>query len=324
MTEVNNVNGANGGNNQPSTTKLTIKKNQGITQALFDLVKQMKSEGKAEISDGKITAQEWNQTINKIAELQRMREEIGGQKIYSGGSDRKDYHGSFIVHPNQEIEFTAEEMNALYEAMGVTIKSNAPAAPPAPAAPAAPPAPTAPAAPAAPAAPPAPVAPAAPETPQVSSDNIPQDDANPPKAINLSKSSLTNIEQTKDMSNCGKSMVKDSASGNSYNYDEAGYVTHTYDENGNCTRRIARVFGETVDFYFDYEYDKDGNRTREITRNADGKVKNYTDFEPDKDGIMTGVTHNADGTVNNDNKQKGDVISNAISKAVSNMEEMMW
>lgn len=279
---MNGVNGANGGNNQPSTTKLTIKKNQGITQALFDLVKQMKSEGKAEISVGKITAQEWNQTINKNAELQRIREENDGQKIYSGGSDPKDYRGSFIVQPNQEIEFTAEEMNALYEGMGVTVKSNAPAT-------------TA-----------TPTVPAAPEVPQdAAADNIPKNDANPPSASTPPEvSPLTLIEQNRNMLNRDK-LMKDFASDNSYEYDEDGYVTHTYDKNGKVTREILSNFRGKF-YCYDYEYDADGNRTRLIAH-ANGKVIECCDYEYDADGNLTKeISRKADGTVDYYEVYEGD------------------
>lgn len=135
MTEVSKVNCAQ--NQQPQTTKITIKKNQGITQALFDLVKQQKME----ISDGKIDANEWSATMKKLNEIQSSREQAGQKGIYSGG-EGTDWHKNYIVHEGDQLEFTEAEMNDLYSAMGVSLKKGEkPASPTAPTAPKAPAAP---------------------------------------------------------------------------------------------------------------------------------------------------------------------------------------
>ncbi|MDR1168580.1 MAG: hypothetical protein LBK53_06820 [Heliobacteriaceae bacterium] len=98
---------------------LTIKKGQGLTYALLDLVKAQKME----ISDGKITLAEWNATIDKLAEIQQARRQAGKASIFTGGTDKNDYQTNFVVHPNQQIEFSAEEMDMLYTAMGVSLAS---------------------------------------------------------------------------------------------------------------------------------------------------------------------------------------------------------
>ncbi|MDR1327768.1 MAG: hypothetical protein LBJ74_05110 [Heliobacteriaceae bacterium] len=96
---------------------LTIKKGQGLTYALLDLVNAQKME----MSNGKITLAEWNAAIDKLVEIQQARQNEGKASIFTGGTDRNNYRGNFVVHPNQQIEFTKEEMESLYSAMGVTF-----------------------------------------------------------------------------------------------------------------------------------------------------------------------------------------------------------
>ena len=105
----------------PATIK--IKKNYGITHALKDLVDEMVKNKKAELTDGKITAEEWNAVMDKLIELQQNRKAEGKASIFTGGTDKTKagWHNSFIVHPDQQIEFTAEETAQLYEAMGVKL-----------------------------------------------------------------------------------------------------------------------------------------------------------------------------------------------------------
>jgi len=107
MTEVGKV----------QATTVTVRKGQGLTQALLALVKKQKME----ISDGVITAAEWDKTIDKLEEIQANRKKNGQASIFTGNTDRKDYKKSFVVHPEQEIEFTKAEMGELYEAMGVSF-----------------------------------------------------------------------------------------------------------------------------------------------------------------------------------------------------------
>ena len=105
----------------PATIK--IKKNYGITHALKDLVDEMIKNKTAELTDGKITAKEWNAVLDKLIELQQNRKAEGKASIFTGGTDKTKagWHNSFVVHPNQQIEFTAEETAQLYEAMGVKL-----------------------------------------------------------------------------------------------------------------------------------------------------------------------------------------------------------
>ena len=105
-------------------TTIKIKKNKGITHALKDMVDKLVEQKKAELTDGKITSQEWNAVLDKLVELQENRKAAGKASIFSGGTDKTQagWHNSFVVHPDQEITFTAEETAQIYEAMGVVIK----------------------------------------------------------------------------------------------------------------------------------------------------------------------------------------------------------
>ena len=119
--------------NVPSINAMTIKikKDKGITHALKDVVDNLIKQKKAELTDGKITLQEWNAVMDKLIELQNNRKAQGKASIFGGGTDKTNsgWHNSFVVHPDQEISFTAEETAQIYEAMGVVIKNtNAPAA----------------------------------------------------------------------------------------------------------------------------------------------------------------------------------------------------
>lgn len=100
---------------------IVIKKGQGLTQALRDHANKLGMEK----SDGTISGQEWNRTIDKLVEINQKRKEAGQASIFTGGTDRHDYRHSFVVHPNQKIDFTDAEIKELYESMGVTLSTQA-------------------------------------------------------------------------------------------------------------------------------------------------------------------------------------------------------
>ncbi len=108
--------------NEISAQKITIQKNMGLTQAL----KAHVLKNNYAMSDGSINAKEWNKTIDVLESINEKRKKAGSAPIFTGGTDRSraGWHTSFVVHPNQEIEFTKEEMKELYEAMGVTVGNN--------------------------------------------------------------------------------------------------------------------------------------------------------------------------------------------------------
>lgn len=105
--------------NEITAQKITIQKNMGLTQAL----KAHVLKNNYTMSDGSISAKEWNKTIDVLESINEKRKKAGSTPIFTGGNDRSKsgWHTSFIVQPNQKIEFSKDEMKELYEAMGVTL-----------------------------------------------------------------------------------------------------------------------------------------------------------------------------------------------------------
>ena len=97
----------------------------GITHALQSYITNPDQKDKFTISDGKITAKEWDKTLDKLIEINQKRKNDNKTPIFTGNTNKNDYRTSFVVQPNQEIEFTKDEMNELFAAMGVTINSAA-------------------------------------------------------------------------------------------------------------------------------------------------------------------------------------------------------
>lgn len=105
-------------------TTIVIKKNKGITHALRDYIK---SNPNSVITDGKITPKEWSAALDALVEINNNRKSENKTPIFTGGTDktRAGWHTSFVVHPEQKIEFTSEEMDSIYKALGVTFKEQA-------------------------------------------------------------------------------------------------------------------------------------------------------------------------------------------------------
>ena len=148
----------------------------------------------------------------------------------------------------------------------------------------------------------------------------PQKDTTPPtkSSINLS----TPPSNTPSLNNANTTVEIGSKS---IKYDNNGYETEYYDNQGNMTRSICRSSDNNeIIFYNDYEYnnlgavgrqisyhpnssfnhcidneyDAQGNLTREVHRNSDGTVDYYTDYEYDSQGnVAKEILRNADGTV---------------------------
>ena len=95
-------------------TQITIGRGQGITQALKQLVEEKaKQDPNVKISGGIFTKTEWANTIKVLDEIQANRKANNQASIFG-----KNY----IVFENDKIEFTAEEMSKIYNAMGVEIQ----------------------------------------------------------------------------------------------------------------------------------------------------------------------------------------------------------
>ena len=101
-------------------TKIVIVKDYGITHALKKLVEDNPN---AVMTNGKISTEQWIHTMKALDAIQQKRLENNQSPIFSGGTDKSSdgWHTSYVVHPNQEIEFTPEEMTSLYNSMGVQI-----------------------------------------------------------------------------------------------------------------------------------------------------------------------------------------------------------
>ena len=237
--------------------KIQIKKNLGITHALKDLVEQQKME----LSDGKITAKEWNAVLDKLIEIQQNRKANGQASIFGGGTDktRNGWHNSFIVHPNQEIEFTADEIGQLYEAMGAKFTKAS-----------------------------KPVTPA-----ETSVAQPPADDTGKPEASegtgqkpagNVKEEKRTDEngnEYTAQIREDGKEVAR------KYSTEDGDYtVSIEYDENGNKTREVETGYNTDKPKYI-REYDSEGNKTRETRLREDGTTDNIYDYENDKVKTVT-------------------------------------
>jgi hypothetical protein len=308
---------------------LTIKKGQGLTYALLDLVKAQKME----ISDGKITLAEWNAAIDKLAEIQQARRQAGKASIFTGGTDKNDYQTNFVVHPNQQIEFSAEEMNMLYTAMGVSLASgtadgtqnqpteqNQPAEPEESAAEA--------------------------QNKRVTEpwhddgERITEYDASGKEIKEIYKDGSGKITNTleyeydtsgneiKAIRKDGSGNVEDTyeyeynASGNQIKYihkDGSGNITNTleyeYDASGNEIKRIYKDGSGNIDCTYDYEYDSSGNEIKEIYKDGSGKIAKTWDYEYDASGhkIKTiSCPYNADGKIRDIYEYEYDTSGNQI------------
>ena len=89
---------------------IRIKKDVGITQALKQLVKDAGENVKGSV---------WNDTLDKLVELNNQRKTDNKGSIFSGGTERNDWHRNFVVHEGN-IEFSKSEMEALLDTMQVS------------------------------------------------------------------------------------------------------------------------------------------------------------------------------------------------------------
>ena len=247
------------------SVKIQIEKGLGITHALKKLVEDQKME----LSGGKITAQEWNSVMDKLIEIQNNRKANGQASIFGGGTDktRSGWHNSFVVHPGQEIEFTAEEIGEIYEAMGAKFSNSTPTQAPAP-------------------------TPVQTPTPVLSDPKVPKKDETPP-VTETPPAANTPPAHGKDMSNNKAPLDveflkhhKDKAEqtvlnpdGSSYTYDKDGYISDIFDANGNKTREIHRNSDGSINDYCDYEYHPNGERKAWKTYRPDGTLKIIWEFD---------------------------------------------
>ena len=267
----------------------TVKQNDSLSKIFLE---------QAKLKDSSLDSKkiDWNKVINVFEEIQA-EEAKEGQRIYRSNPN--------VIWSGDKISLSENQMNRIYEAMGLEIS---PAADP-------------PAAggvdnPENPQAPQEPQKPQEPQAPDNASNRPPQQDPNPPKDDPNPPTNCINLPMEKDPNPPSSSLIenmccperknsgyRDQLTGLTYVYDENGYVTDIYDANGNKTRNISRIIVDGTVYslkYTDYEYDAKGNLTREIHREDDGSINfdNYTDYEYDANGNRTReIWRHDDGTV---------------------------
>ena len=247
---------------QIQPVKIQIKKNQGISQALKKLVEDQKME----LTDGKITASEWNAVLDKLIEIQHNRKANGQASIFGGGTDKTKagWHSSFVVHPNQEIEFTAEEIGSLYEAMGASFtKSSTPVAPP-------------------------------------KSNTDPVEAPDKKGEGNKADNGGTEEVKTDENGNEYTAQIKDGKEiKRTYNDDNGTYtVAIEYGNDGKKTKEVETQYDSDKTDYI-REYDKNGNLKSATCYEEDGKTVRYINtYEYDSAGKKTKETRTrGDGTL---------------------------
>lgn len=92
---------------------INITKNQGLTQGLAAYAKNLKG-----ANGGKIDAKEWDATVKELAKIQEERKASNGQSIFSGGSEKGDWHKNMVVQEGT-VNFSDSEMKRLLATMGV-------------------------------------------------------------------------------------------------------------------------------------------------------------------------------------------------------------
>lgn len=294
------------------TIKIDSKTNS-LTKALKKLVE---NNSNLIFTDGKVTASEWNATMDKLAEINQARKQSGQDSIFSGGTDKTSagWQNSFIVHDGQEINFTAEEMKQLYDAMGVTVKS-APAeepeeveeedpveeversADPTP--------------PAADLNQPAPVrAPSVIPQLALNPEHVPSNDCYPEKAGTEEKKGFGPFKKviTYDENGYIESVktkyytiyVERDEEGVATYYNKESYAKgQDVSENSNQYDKIEWYNSDmSPDGAFEYKYDENDNLISYVQRNADGTVKAYNNYEYNEQGLDTRyIERNPDGSV---------------------------
>ena len=63
------------------------------------------------------TVKNWNAVLSIFKEIQQEKQ-AEGEKLYSGGSEAKDWHKNFVIKSGDIIKLTQEQLNKIYKAMG--------------------------------------------------------------------------------------------------------------------------------------------------------------------------------------------------------------
>ncbi len=243
----------------PKIGPIEIKKGEGITYAL----KRIAQENKAIFSDGKITAKEWDKTLDALIEIQNDRKANNQKSIFGGGTDKTKagWHNSFVVNPGDKIEFTEEELTKIFNSMGVSFSKTEKTEKPQP-----------------------PVQPVAP---------------NPPVEEKNSTEGITQEQRTDENGAAYTADIKDGQEVKRTYKRGDGTLSKVYEyQDGREVKYTDYADdGETVNRTSETEYDSSGNKAKETWKRGDGTVSSVYEYQDGREVKYT--VYAADGeTVN--------------------------
>ena len=234
---------------------IEIKKGEGITYAL----KRIAQENKAIFSDGKITAKEWDKTLDALIEIQNDRKANNQKSIFGGGTDKTKagWHNSFVVNPGDKIEFTEEELTKIFNSMGVSFSKTEKTEKPQP-----------------------PVQPVAP---------------NPPVEEKNSTEGITQEQRTDENGAAYTADIKDGQEVKRTYKRGDGTLSEVYEyQDGREVKyTVYAADGETVNSTCETEYDSSDNKAKETWKRGDGTVSSVYEYQDGKE--VKKIDYAADG-----------------------------
>ena len=234
---------------------IEIKKGEGITYAL----KRIAQENKAIFSDGKITAKEWDKTLDALIEIQNDRKANNQKSIFGGGTDKTKagWHNSFVVNPGDKIEFTEEELTKIFNSMGVSFSKTEKTEKPQP-----------------------PVQPVAP---------------NPPVEEKNSTEGITQEQRTDENGAAYTADIKDGQEVKRTYKRGDGTLSEVYEyQDGREVKyTVYAADGETVNSTCETEYDSSDNKAKETLKRGDGTVSSVYEYQDGKE--VKKIDYAADG-----------------------------
>ncbi len=246
---------------------ITVKRGQGLTQALLQLVQKQNMV----MSDGSISASEWNATVDKLAEIENNRKSENKASIFSGGTEKTDWKHNYVVKPEQTIDFTKEEITQIYEAMGVSFstETSTPEA-------------------------------STPETsvPQTSTPEVSTPETSSPATSSPQTTATQTSNPVTSTPLTGEANAEITKEIKNDNNEKIGSRVVKYDENGRLTKEIDNNVAGKVARETWYEYDENGNLSKYIIREYDENEKetNTHWYKPDGTLVKYGVfTYNSEG-----------------------------
>ena len=239
----------------PKIGPIEIKKGEGITYAL----KRIAQENKAIFSDGKITAKEWDKTLDALIEIQNDRKANNQKSIFGGGTDKTKagWHNSFVVNPGDKIEFTEEELTKIFNSMGVSFSKTEKTEKPQP-----------------------PVQPVAP---------------NPPVEEKNSTEGITQEQRTDENGAAYTADIKDGQEVKRTYKRGDGTVSSVYEyQDGREVKyTVYAADGETVNSTCETEYDSSDNKAKETWKRGNGTLSSVHEYQDDK--VVKKIDYAVDG-----------------------------